>query len=120
MNKFKPFKNVQKLISYKRLFYLVNKRCLNNDSENLITSKSDEQSAKKHFSLEKPEAPLTCCGSGCQNCVYLKYADDLMSYYQKKYSDNKQGLSEAIKEIDKLTDENLKSYLLMEIQIKYR
>jgi hypothetical protein len=70
--------------------------------------------------LEKPESPLTCCGSGCQNCVYLKYAEELMKYYEHKYSDSSLGMKEAVKEVNRLTDENLKSYILMEIVMRFR
>ena len=77
-------------------------------------------SSNKDFYLEKPDSPLTCCGSGCQNCVYLTYADDLMKYYEQKYDDSSFGINKALEEVNKITDESLKSYITMEIQMKYK
>lgn len=67
-----------------------------------------------------PEFPGTCCGTGCQNCVWLQYADDLLKYYQKSRANTKENLEKALIEIEKLQDENLKAYLLMELKQKLR
>ncbi|XP_013387018.1 oxidoreductase-like domain-containing protein 1 [Lingula anatina] len=29
-----------------------------------------------------PEPPIYCCMEGCPDCVYLKYANDLIAYYE--------------------------------------
>lgn len=69
---------------------------------------------------EKPSVPLVCCGSGCTNCVWLQYADDLIKYYSDNFGSSDQGIREAIKEIEKLDDVNLKSYLIMEMYMRLR
>ncbi len=43
-----------------------------------------------------------------------------MKYYEHKYSDSSLGMKEAVKEVNRLTDENLKSYILMEIVMRFR
>lgn len=64
----------------------------------------------------KPE-PASCCGSGCQNCAWLQYADELLAYYQAQ--DAKQiGIKKIMEEIEKIEDPNLKAYLKMEIHFK--
>lgn len=75
---------------------------------------------------EDPEKPIkppleACCQSGCINCVYLIYAKDLMNYYEKKYSNSKQGIDKAIEEIENAPglDPSLKAYLTIEINMKY-
>ena len=68
--------------------------------------------------LIKPE-PASCCGSGCQNCAWLKYADELLEYY-KELDKKNEGISKILEEIDKLDDPNLKAYLKMEINFKIK
>lgn len=71
-------------------------------------------------SESEPPVPVTCCGSGCQNCVWVEYAQDLLRYYAKKYSDGETGLKKALKEIEKIDDENLKAFIRMEIGFRLR
>lgn len=68
--------------------------------------------------LLKPE-PANCCGSGCQNCAWLKYADDLLDYY-KELDKKQEGITRILDEIEKLDDPNLKAYLKMEINFKIK
>ncbi|KAL1495012.1 hypothetical protein ABEB36_010502 [Hypothenemus hampei] len=62
--------------------------------------------------LIPPEEPTTCCMSGCANCVWLDYAEKLTEYY-------KDGGEKSVKEInDRISDPNIKAYLLHEIRMK--
>lgn len=59
-----------------------------------------------------PELPVCCCMSGCDKCVWLAYADELVDYY----SEATPHVFEAIeKHVD---DPNLKAYLLFELKAK--
>lgn len=63
--------------------------------------------------------PIGCCGSGCQNCVWLQYADDLLKYYGDSVS--KENLEKVLMdEINKLEDENSKAFLLFELKLKLK
>lgn len=69
---------------------------------------------------QEPPIPVTCCGSGCQNCVWIEYAQKLLDYYKRKYSDGETGLKKALEEIEKIEDENLKTFIRMEIGFKLK
>lgn len=56
---------------------------------------------------EFPEEPTTCCMSGCPNCVWLDYADKLSAYF-------KDGGERAMKELDKISDPNIKAFIMQE------
>lgn len=81
-----------------------------------IRNKSDDKTKIR----VKPEVPLACCGSGCSNCVWLQYADDLVKYYNDNFGKSDEGIKEAIKEIEKLDDVNLRSYLIMELWMRLK
>lgn len=57
-----------------------------------------------------PEAPVTCCMSGCANCVYLKYAAELLDYC----ADGGEKALEAVKR--DVNDDNMKAFLLLEVR----
>ncbi len=55
-----------------------------------------------------PELPTTCCQSGCANCVWIQYAEDVAKYY-------KDGGAKAKEAIDQIEDPNLRAFVLLEI-----
>ena len=63
---------------------------------------------------------IVCCGNGCQNCVWLTHAEKLLEFYDSKKSINNDEIQNALKEIEKLSDENLKCFLRMELKMKLK
>ncbi|GFS08254.1 oxidoreductase-like domain-containing protein 1 [Elysia marginata] len=55
-----------------------------------------------------PELPTTCCGTGCANCVWIVYAEQLRDYY-------KDGGEQAKKAIEKIDDPSLKMFIKLEL-----
>lgn len=80
-------------------------------------STSDRDSNK-----EVPTMPegVACCGSGCQNCVWLVHAEQILEFYGNNYAGSNEGIAKALAEIEKLEDENLKSFLRMELRMKIK
>lgn len=67
----------------------------------------------KHFNNESndvkiPDAPTTCCMSGCANCVWIEYAEELL----KIFKDGKKS-REII--LEKVSDPNMRAFLQMEL-----
>lgn len=61
---------------------------------------------------ELPEAPTTCCMSGCANCVWLEYAEKVTQYFRD-------GGEKAIKEInEKVDDANIRAFILHELRMR--
>ena len=59
-----------------------------------------------------PEPPVGCCMSGCANCVWIAYADELAAYY-------KDGGAKAEKEIrEHITDPTVREFVLMELSTR--
>ena len=56
-----------------------------------------------------PEAPITCCMSGCPKCVWVQYGEDLVGYYSD-------GGKTALKEIEKMEDPFLKAFVQAEVE----
>ena len=55
------------------------------------------------------EPPGTCCMSGCQNCVWILYAEELKNYYGDS------SVEIIRKVVDKIEDNSLKSFLKFEL-----
>jgi len=57
-----------------------------------------------------PEEPTTCCMSGCANCVWIQYAEELSKFY----ADRGEKAREII--LSKVTDPNTRALLMMELK----
>jgi hypothetical protein len=76
-----------------------------NDSSNKTSNDSSNE-----LTAQLPEVPENCCETGCQNCVWIKYAEHLVLYYRD-------GGIEAQKQIEKsITDQSLKTFIINELK----
>ena len=70
-----------------------------------------------------PELPVYCCMSGCEQCVWLLYADELLRYYTHDGDGSGRhdaaSAAQVLDAIDRHVDDaNLKAYLLFELRLK--
>ena len=63
------------------------------------TLRSTVTFGKRLFGLYvRPEPPVTCCGNGCANCVWLEYFDKVEAY-EKQVGAKQRSSNERIAEV---------------------
>ena len=72
------------------------------------------------MSVSLPDPPSNmCCMSGCANCVWLDYTDDMIKTYENK--GQTLDLNIVLKEIDdNVNDPMIKSFIKMELKSKFK
>ena len=82
---------------------------------NFIVSACKRIFAVRYYCIKTPlpPPPTTCCMSGCQNCVWIKYAQEILTIYKDTDRVSKQVL-------DSITDPSLRAFLQIELKLKLK
>ena len=89
------------------------------NKNNSLSDTSEKSLASDDVKPKRKEPPVapdpeTCCESGCVNCVWIKYAEEVKDYYP-----DHQDRQERLKEIlDLIEDYNVKMFVRMELGMK--
>ena len=81
--------------------------------------KCNSNSAGQDSSTSFPDAPSNmCCMSGCANCVWLDYAEDMIKYYSEK--GEKLDINVILQEVEaNINDPMIKSFIKLELKSKF-
>uniref|UniRef100_A0A915NG31 Oxidoreductase-like domain-containing protein n=1 Tax=Meloidogyne floridensis TaxID=298350 RepID=A0A915NG31_9BILA len=102
--------------------------CLIQSTSKLSSDESKNKLKEKnqHFvkAAKFPKAPQKemCCGSGCPNCVWLQYVDNVLDYVkslpldEKVIEEQKRHIRDELEK--NVEDENLRMFLTIEIESK--
>ena len=63
--------------------------------------------------VELPPPPTDCCMSGCANCVWIAYGEELARIY-------KDGGTAAVKVLDTIEDPSLKVFVSLELRERFK
>ncbi|KDR24304.1 hypothetical protein L798_06766 [Zootermopsis nevadensis] len=81
----------------------------NSVTSNCSETRNSEQGTD-NLQVSLPEEPTTCCMSGCANCVWIQYAEEL----SKIYADGGEKARSII--LSKVSDPNTRAFLMMELK----
>lgn len=59
--------------------------------------------------MKLPDEPTNCCMSGCENCVWIQYAQELTEMYKDSGTTAKKII------LEKITDPSMQVFLKMEL-----
>lgn len=106
------------LSNLKPSFSFSNAREIVTQAQDLGIHSAESGSKDCSNSTEPPDLPIHCCMSGCANCVWLDYAEEMVKFYERKGAILK--LEQLLQDIDdNLTDEMIKAFVKMEIKFAY-
>jgi hypothetical protein len=74
------------------------------------TEATNSEEGRGNLQVSLPEEPTTCCMSGCTNCVWIQYAEEV----SKLCADGGEKARDII--LSKVTDPNTRAFLMMELK----
>ena len=79
------------------------------EKDQFVRHLSQKARAASGSTNQPPVPPTNCCGKGCPKCVWLRYAEELTSYYQDTDKASEDVLS-------RIEDPVMKTFLQLELK----
>jgi len=84
----------------------------------LCTNRTGDQADTSAATNGPPAVPSTCCMSGCANCVWLDYAEEMVNFYEQR--GEQMDFPSLLRDVEKnIDDPMIKAFITMELKSKY-
>ncbi|KAI8794942.1 CAunnamed protein product [Biomphalaria glabrata] len=86
---------------------------LSSDKEDSVTTDIPKTTQCQDVNSLPPESPAYCCGTGCPNCSWIIYAEELKRYYGNNF--NLIDKKEIILKLDQIQDPSVRMFVKIEL-----
>ncbi|KAK0056272.1 Oxidoreductase-like domain-containing protein 1 [Biomphalaria pfeifferi] len=88
---------------------------LSSDKEDSVATDIPKTTQCQDVNSQPPEAPAYCCGTGCPNCSWIIYAEELKRYYGNNF--NLLDKKEITLKLDQIQDPSVRRFVKIELSL---
>lgn len=97
------------ILLFRACSYKNSRKTLCRNCKRIFFCSNPKQNKNRISKIKLPEEPQNCCMSGCANCVWISYAEELAKLL------NDGGETARDKIIEHVKDPNLRAFLMLEL-----
>ena len=84
-----------------------------------MLQKVEVKEVQEHKEAGPPALPTDCCNSGCANCVWLDYSEEVVSYYRRQ--GRGVALEDLLQTVSKNVDDPMvRAFVQMELRGRFK